>query len=122
YDYDRKDKQGHLRELHLDKAKEVITVPHTTSNFNREVEEDKGLISEKLMEEQYFTVYHWKLDGEVTRELTEDFLQVSVIEGSGEIVSYGQFSAVSKGRHSIIPDSVETNALQGQAEMIVSHV
>src|SRR5699024_7807402 len=26
YDYDRKDKQGHLRELHLDKAKEVITV------------------------------------------------------------------------------------------------
>src|SRR5699024_8282193 len=35
YDYDRKDKQGHLRELHLDEAKEVITVPHTTPNFNR---------------------------------------------------------------------------------------
>src|SRR5699024_846424 len=85
YDYDRKDKQGHLRELHLDKAKEVITVPHSSSDFQKEVEEDNGLISEKLMEEQYFTVYHWRLDGEVTRKLTEDFLQVSVIAGSGKV-------------------------------------
>src|SRR5699024_5201674 len=107
---------------HLDKAKEVITVPHTTSNFNREVEEDKGLISEKLMEEQYFTVYHWKLDGEVTRELTEDFLQVSVIEGSGKIEIEGQFYAVTKVSYLMMLQTVKTYALNGQAELIVSHV
>src|SRR5699024_4015954 len=28
YDYDRKDKQGHTRELHLQKAKDVTTIPH----------------------------------------------------------------------------------------------
>ena len=122
YDYDRKDKQGHLRELHLDKAKEVITVPHSSSDFHKEVEEDKGLISEKLMEEQYFTVYHWKLDGEVTRELTEDFLQVSVIEGSGKVEVDGQLYEFSKGSHYIIPHTIKTYALQGQAELIVSHV
>src|SRR5699024_1442406 len=117
YDYDRKDKQGHLRELHLDKAKEVITVPHTTSNSNREVGQDRGLISEKLMVELYLSVYHLKLDVEVTRKLTEDFLQVSVIEGSGKIDIEGQFYAFPQRRHFIIPHTVKAYALHGQAEM-----
>src|SRR5699024_12618086 len=60
--------------------------------------------------------------GEVTRELTEDFLQVSVIEGSGKIEIEGQFYAFSKGSHFIIPHTVKTYALHGQAVMIVSHV
>src|SRR5699024_12180009 len=98
------------------------TVKHTKEKFNKIVEENKGLISEKLMEEQYYTYYHWKLDGEVNRELNEDFLQVSVIEGSGKIEIEGQFYAFSKGSHFIIPHTIKTYALHGQAEMIVSHV
>lgn len=122
YDYDRKDKQGKSRELHLERAKQVTSVPHTSMDPERQTEEKDGLISQKLIEEQYFTVYRWKLDGEVTRELTEDFLQVSVIDGDGTIEIDKQSYSFSKGTHFIIPKTVKSYSLSGNAEMIVSHV
>ncbi|WP_328701026.1 hypothetical protein [Aquibacillus kalidii] len=38
-----------------------------------------GLVTKRLVEETYFTVFHWRLDGEVEQQLSSDFLQVSVI-------------------------------------------
>lgn len=122
YDYDRTDAQGNTRELHLDQAIEVTTAPHQTVETERVEEKNSGLTSTRLVSETYFTVYHWKLDGSVDQQLTSDFLQVSVVEGSAKIeVGNNYESTIEKGDHFIIPSSLTHYTLTGNAEFIVSH-
>lgn len=121
YDYDRTDAKGNTRELHLDRAKQVTTVPHKTPELTKQKEQDKGFLSTKLVEEKYFTVYHWKLDGQVQRKLDVDFLQCSVIAGKAEITIQGETFPVEKGEHFILPNGVTDYQISGKAECIVSH-
>src|SRR5699024_9074505 len=117
YDYDRTDQEGNKRELHLERAKDVTTVPDDlarTTKEDREIAEETNLTIERLTEAEYFSVYHWSLDGEARRELTEDFLQVSVIEGEAAIRINEKSFQVQKGQHFIIPHGVETYELSGR--------
>lgn len=121
YDYDREDKNGQTRQLHLDQAKKVTTVPHESVASDQKEETIQGLTSRRLVEEKYFTVYHWDLAGTVNQTLTGDFLQVSVIEGDATItVGYKNFS-IQKGDNFIIPFTVEEYELSGDAQLVVSH-
>jgi mannose-6-phosphate isomerase len=122
YDYDRTDAAGNKRELHLERSIQVTTVPHQDAEVEQAVEEIGGLVEKKLVKEQYFTVYHWQLNGEVTRELTADFLQVSVLDGSAKLTIGGQSYSVEKGTHFVLPKGIAEYSLKGQAEFIVSHV
>lgn len=122
YDYDRTDASGNKRELHLNQAKEVTTVPHRPVQTEPTVEKREGLTIKKLIEEEYFTVCHWSLNGKVTRKREEDFLQVNVISGSGKITVGGKMFSIGKGDHFILPFSVEEYDLSGNAELIVSHI
>lgn len=122
YDYDRKDAAGQTRELHLDKSKEVTNVPHSDAVVNQTVNSLEGLTEKKLVEAEYFTVYHWLLDGTVTREQNNDFLQVSVINGSAKITINGQSSLLEKGTHFILPQCIQSYEIDGTAEFIVSHI
>ncbi|MEW9677617.1 mannose-6-phosphate isomerase, class I [Lentibacillus sp. L22] len=122
YDYDRVDAQGGKRELHLERAKEVATVPHQPVVADQKKEVRDGLISKQLIEAQYFTVYHWTLHGKVSKELTKDFLQVSVIHGSAEIRVNGKAFHVEKGTHFILPHGIKAYELQGNAEFVVSYL
>ncbi|MFS0673904.1 mannose-6-phosphate isomerase, class I [Ornithinibacillus sp. 179-J 7C1 HS] len=121
YDYDRTDGAGNKRELHLDRAKEVTTVPHQPTETEQQVVTVEGLTSKKLVKENYFTVYHWNLNGKVVQSLENDFLQVSVIEGSAEIIVNGKAFPIVKGTHFILPHGVKEYELVGKAEFIVSH-
>lgn len=125
YDHDRTDQEGNKRELHLNRAKDVITVPDNledSTRKDRESVKEPNLTIEKLTETDYFSVYHWNLDGETSRDLTEDFLQVSVIEGEAIVCINEKAFQIQKGQHFIIPHGVETYELSGRAELIVSHV
>jgi mannose-6-phosphate isomerase len=121
YDYDRTDANGNKRELHLDRSKEVTTVPHQPADTDQQTEVSGDLTMKKLVEEKYFTVYHWNLNGKTTQKLTNDFLQVSVIAGSGEITIGGKKFLIEKGSHFILPYGVGEYELSGEAEFIVSH-
>jgi len=122
YDYDRTDAAGNKRELHLVRAKQVTTVPHQDAKVEQTEIVFGDLVEKKLVEEQYFSVYHWRLNGKASRELTQDFLQVSVIEGKAEITIADKSFAVAKGSHFLLPHGVRQFFLQGQAEFVVSHV
>ncbi|WP_462411342.1 mannose-6-phosphate isomerase, class I [Neobacillus sp. Marseille-QA0830] len=122
YDYDRTDAAGNQRELHLERSKQVTTVPHADAVVEQSEVVIGDLVEKKLVEEQYFTVYHWKLNGEVTRTLDHDFLQVSVIDGAGEISVGGKLFEIQKGTNFIVPYGIGTYKMSGNAEFIVSHV
>lgn len=124
YDYDRTDDEGNKRELHLDRAKDVTTVPDDLTNAKptKETTKEKDVTIDKLIEADYFSVYHWDLDGEMSRQLTEDFLQVTVIEGEATITVNEKTFPVKKGQSFIIPHGVDTYELKGKAKFMISHV
>lgn len=122
YDYDRKDDQGHERELHLDSAKAVSTVPHVTNETRKSAVKNGALTEQQLVQSEYFTVYHWQLAGQIELKAPASFLQVSIIEGNGQIILDGQSYQLKKGDHFVLPVHIGNYTLKGQLEAIVSHV
>ena len=122
YDYDRTDASGQKRDLHLDRSIEVTTVPHQDMETEQTDLTVGGLTTKTLTEADYFTVYHWQLNGEVSMTLEHDFLQVSVTEGKGTITIDEKVFPIEKGSHFILPHGVGEYQLSGEAELIVSHV
>lgn len=121
YDFDRTDDSGQKRELHVEPSIQVTTVPHQDTTTSPEQEESEGIISTKLVAEQYFTVYEWKLCGTVEREAPEHYILVSVLEGNGDLVVDGIMHPFQKGSHFIIPATIGTYSISGDAKLIVSH-
>src|SRR5699024_5029964 len=102
YDYDRTDDEGNPRELHLDSSIEVTTVPHQVADFEQTETKQDNLMIKKLIEEQYFTVYHWNLTGLSRSTRKADFIQLSMIEGEAEIITNGKSFSIKKGDHFVI--------------------
>lgn len=121
YDYDRVDQEGKKRELHLEQALAVMTCPHKQVMQDNLKEQLKNLESTRLIEGEYFTVYHWKLGGRAEVPLTTGFLLVSVINGLGQIVTKESVSTVKKGDNFIVPATIGDYFIDGDLEMIVSH-
>ncbi len=122
YDYDRRDDAGNTRELHIDKSIEVAMIPHQDADFEPVLSANEDLKIEKLIKENYFTVYHWNLEGSVGAVENPSYLLVSVLEGEGELKIDGQSSYhFKKGDHFIVPSTVKNFGMSGKAKFIVSH-
>jgi mannose-6-phosphate isomerase len=122
YDYDRRDDEGNTRELHIDKSIEVAMIPHQDADFEPVLSANEDLKIEKLIKENYFTVYHWNLEGSVSAVENPSYLLVSVLEGEGELkIDDQSSSAFRKGDHFIVPSTVKNFAMNGNAKFIVSH-
>jgi mannose-6-phosphate isomerase len=122
YDYERTDADGNKRELHLERSIQVTTVPHQDAAFEQTETVIGDLVEKKLVEEQYFTVYHWNLDGKASNNMTTDFLQVSVLNGQATLTIEDKTYNIEKGTHFILRNGIGKYSLEGHAEFIVSHV
>lgn len=120
YDYDRTDDEGNKRELHIERSKEVSTIPHHDPEFQPVVSEEEGLKQTKLIESTYFTVYHWEIDGVYHKNLDARYLLVSVLSGEGELSSGASSHFVKQGDHFIIPSTMGEFQLEGELELMVS--
>ncbi|MFS0774867.1 mannose-6-phosphate isomerase, class I [Neobacillus sp. 3P2-tot-E-2] len=121
YDYDRRDSEGNLRELHLDKAIDVTTVPHQETGITPKIERHKNAIMTTFVESEFFSVYKWSIDGKATFSTDDRYLLVSVIDGDGTLVHAGERYPLKKGTHFILPVGAGEFELDGTAEFIVSH-
>lgn len=117
YDYDRPDKNGNLRELHLQQSLDVIDydAPAPDSGAVQAPEVDGVCV---LEENDSYTIERVRVSGAKTQRNESPFLCVSVISGEGTICG----EAVEKGVHLIAPAAVRELALDGEMELIVSHV
>jgi mannose-6-phosphate isomerase len=122
YDYNRKDSDGKQRELHLDKALEVITVPHHWNNVQPTVMKQSGAVITTFIESEYFSVYKWAVDGISAFNHNQYFLLGSVMEGEGEIATKNGAFPLKKGDHFFIPNNLKTFSVKGSIDIIVSHV
>ena len=102
YDYQRRDKYGELRELHIDKAMEV-------TNFH-----EKDMEAAKTMECKYFSIEKSVFDGEVSFNLDDSsFRAFVVLEGSGQVSCGEESLAYRPADCFFVPAGKKTVAFHG---------
>lgn len=121
YDYDRRDQNGHLRELHIEKAIDVTTIPHTVTKIEPSICKTAGSTITTFLEEQYFTVYKWDVHSRLEMTQDQPFMLVSVIDGDCILTVNGIKHTIEKGQHFILPYNMGDFVLEGNAQLITSH-
>lgn len=125
YDYDRIDKNGKRRELHIDKALEVSNLNKATAPRQpmRVLKYIPGMASELLSRCKYFEVYRMIVNTErrqvVNYKADEIGYRVLVCyKGSGTLSFEGQTLEICKGDTVFVPaDSVEI-IIKGKLELL----
>lgn len=118
YDYDRKDTNRQVRELHIEKSMDVINVPYKDTPLHSVILNLENLQIKTFIETEYFSVQEWRLSGVSTIKYPDLPLIVSVLEGKATINE----TEVNKGDHFIIPSDYGEIFLQGHAKFIVSFI
>ena len=122
YDYDRRDEQGNLRELHIQKSKDVIEVPFINRQPIPEIVTIDGITKTKFIESQYFTVEKYEVNGQVHLVNGNPFMLMSVIEGEGSLSIDGEVYKITKGDHFMLSAQVNKFSLDGSISIIVSYL
>lgn len=83
YDYNRKDKDGNSRELHIDKACDVTSLCPATHSSCSEFSQQKGYRIKQLASCDYFTVHIIETESYASLYVSEDsFEHILILEGS----------------------------------------
>ncbi len=115
YDYDRRDKSGNARELHIDKAIDVSNLYPPEPYFN---EDEKT-----LAKCEYFNVEKEICRGEIKLSLSdESFRSVVVTDGEGRLEVGGKIVEFKKGDSIFIPAQQGECIVTGECEIIISYV
>jgi len=121
YDFDRR-VDGVARELHLDKASDVINFdekPEITSNESREKISLEGATKEVLTRGEYFNIDKLVVEGRFRDELNVNFKVYSILEGEGRILHSGNEYGIKKGDTYFIPAGLDVS-LEGRVEILKS--
>ena len=124
YDYERRDAQGNLRQLHTDKAVKVVRhFDDDEVDAIRYSEADKIGVGECLASCKYFNVNRVSLNGNSEKLNTNGvFHSLLCVEGEGEIVCQGESYSFSKGDSYYLPEALGEYMLRGNATVLVSRV
>ena len=113
YDYDRRDKEGNARPLHVEKAIEVSKLTKAP--------ELKKAENDVLASCEYFTVKKAMVNGEKSVKIDESsFISLIVVDGTGEIALGDDKLTVTKGDSIFVPAQDGEIELSGEMEVIVS--
>lgn len=123
YDYDRKQPDGSLRELHLQKALDVIDYT-SKPPVSGEVKNPEVNGITHLVTTPSYTVERIRVapNASVTMRQKWPFLCVSVVEGSGTVAVDDNVYQLPKGTHFILPANCGAASFVGSMTLVVSRV
>lgn len=125
YDYDRTDKDGNLRKLHIDKALDVINFSNQTE---RKVYENTTVCGKRssrtiAIKNEYFCLETFEIDEEIKQTATgETFLIYIFTRGNGYIKYDDSVITVKKGDTYLVPASLGEFAIEGNISFIKSYI
>ena len=127
YDYDRRDKFGNPRELHVAKALDVVDTKAYVKDNNSEVmlEENENYSQERLVQCKYFECFKYEIFKEVKLVVDEaSFISVLFIAGEGNITeeASGESMSYKAGDSFFISAGKRTVTISGNGSCIVTHV
>lgn len=122
YDYDRKDKNGNKRELHIEKAVQVIdkTLPHGDNKVIVEESSD-GVELSLISKCDYFTVKALKLEKATYSIECDKMLFALCLEGEGDYVYNGTSYSFTKGESYLFPEGIgKFDVLSDKCELLIA--
>lgn len=124
YDYARRDKDGNLRELHVDKAIEVSKMtPSDTSSHAFAPETLENAVKTCLATCKYFTTDKYVVNGAQTFAIDEtSFRSFVIVDGEGTMESDGETTPVQKGDSVFVPAGNGTVTVNGNCTVILTTV
>ncbi len=126
YDYNRRDKDGNLRELHTDLARQAITFGETTPDpYSHYVEQPDQLV--QVVSCPFFTTSVGLLSHTLTADLrdVDSFVIVMTLDGSCTLsTGCGPDVALAEHEAALVPASAQTLSISpvGKSKILVSHV
>lgn len=121
FDYMRRDKNGNLRELHVKKAVDVVTLEASRVDFSPEgkPEKCKDATITYLTGCEYFRMTLVEADG-VYEDIADEtsFVSLLVLEGEGELVCGEETLSLKKGSSIFIPASKGSFTVNGKLSIL----
>lgn len=120
YDYDRKDKNGHTRKLHLNQSKDVIDITTTEPNTTPKTEMINGNQYTQFVANHFFTVEEWSIKDILDFQKPHTYCLVSMINGHGQVSINNEVYKIDKGDHFILTSEDQYINFVGNMDIIVS--
>lgn len=121
YDYNRKDKDGNLRPLHIDKALDVLNMRRGFNDrqLPRLVRHTPGCAREIIGRCKYFQVERLQVNGTYTVDAQNRFCVLLCVRGKGAMRWMGEESDFVLGNCLFIPAGVERAYVLGNLELLI---
>jgi len=113
YDYNRRDAEGRTRELHIDKALEVMRFgPQTCARLQPVCIERAGARESYLVSCPYFATEKWEFEAPISRSTSpERFELLIILEGFGRIAWGGHEVDYTRAQAWLLPAALGTYRL-----------
>lgn len=122
YDYNRRDKNGNSRELHIEKALDVTNLVPVKKKAEPKEYHTKSADITVLQKCDFFTVLKFNIKKDAVLEADEySFQHILVISGSGKIISKEDFE-LKAGSSIYIPANYGKYKIIGNLEFILSKI
>lgn len=119
YDWGRTNKEGKPRELHINKALEVIKTENRPQIQN--IKNDITKVN--VVTSEFFITNKINVTEEYQEEVSgETFIAFNVIEGKGELVIENKVYKIEKGESFIIPANAGKYKIQGKVQLLQSFI
>lgn len=120
YDYDRPDKEGNLRKLHIEKSMQAIKLNDIKNE--QESEKNGNLTTTTLTSNDFFQVRKLEINNHTEINKNADYLLESVVDGVGVLRVDGEEYNIKKGDFFILTSEVSTYELDGELTIIESNI
>jgi mannose-6-phosphate isomerase len=122
YDFDRLGLDGVSRDLHLDKAKQVLSAPYdpVSTDTAEPFADLPGGCRRTLVRGQFFEVTEHAVSGPEYRVRFPSYELVTVISGSGTLAYADADFPLTAGDHLVLPADVGDVTLAGELTLITS--
>lgn len=120
YDWDRVDKNGNPRELHIDKALDVIDLKNTPNKVKSEDIENQNLV-----DCEFFKTDKIQVKAKYSDSSNPDtFITMNVVDGEGKIVSKSnnQEFVIRRGDSFLIPANLGKFEITGNVTILKSYL
>lgn len=127
YDYGRKDRFGNYRELHIEKALDVINyLPYVPQKFENGVDKEEQYESQILCCCKYFVSILYRVNGQADIAMTEEsFTSLICIKGKGKLNNpdgEDEEMRFIAGESIFMPKSENICRITGDCEVIITRV
>lgn len=116
YDYDRIDKNGKKRDLHLEKSKEAIKINELENK--KEIEKFDTYQKTDLTANEFFQVRKYQIKSKTKLKRENPYLLEAVIEGSGKLIVDEEIYPIKKGDFFILTNEVDDYYFDGEITVV----